>query len=86
MLEQEHQEGLSELERAGELAQDLPNAVQEEHEDGCLTTKLPVRVCRLATALLEWVARLDRHIYIHTHEHNTCTHTHRHKDKHSLLL
>lgn len=36
MLEEQDEELFVELEGAGELAQDLPHAVEEEQEHGCL--------------------------------------------------
>lgn len=58
MLEEQHQEVLVELEGAGELVQDLPDAVQEEEEDRSFPAWLAVGERRLDTALLEGVASL----------------------------
>lgn len=58
MFEEQHQEALTELEGAGELAEDLPHAVQEQQKDRSLLARLAVGVRRLGTALLEWVTCL----------------------------
>lgn len=44
VFEEQHQEALAELEGAGELAEDLPHAVQEEQEDWSLLARFDVGV------------------------------------------
>lgn len=58
MFKQRDQKEFIKFEGARKLPQDLPHTIQEEQEHRRFTPRLPIRVRRLGTALLERVTCL----------------------------
>lgn len=59
MFKEHDEEMIVELKRTRELTKNLPDAVQEEQEDGGLPFLLAIWVGRLGTAQLKWVTGLQ---------------------------